>query len=382
MYHYGLTIREYREKMGWTQAQLGNVWPRSNGDRGVSSDYVSLVETGKRAIDDISVLRQLCTILNIPLWKMGLSEYDPFNETEIAMHSLVDMNALCELIQDTWYIRLYMPSEITEKKIKTLTGIFTNLLTTYPKLINNKDFVVLYAQVKRLQEVVYTERRDYTRSLKYSHSMLALAKKAGDILTESIAMTRVGVELLRDENREALDYLEKARDLSFVTSSKEVAAYCYTFLARGYATFGDEKRFIRAIDTALTLADSMKGLPITTKDHVYHAYSAIVEEKVNGLILFGKGKEALNELQETDRHAARENNTYLKMWLPLDYAQSFMLTNEIETSIQWLDTFYDGIKDYTSVRIHSTIGKHLEQLDNAGYANLPVVKRFKNKIHY
>ncbi len=219
---------------------------------------------------------------------------------------------------------------------------------------------MLYAQVKRLQEVVYTERRDYKRSLKYSHVMLELAQKSGDVISESIAMTRVGVELLRDENREAIDYLEKARDLSFVTSSREVAAYCYAFLARGYATFGDEKRFIRAIDTALTLADNMKGLPIATKDHVYHAYSAILEEKANGLIVFGKGKEALNELQETDIYVAKENNTYLKMWLPLDYAQSFMKINEIETSIKWLEAFYDGIKDYVSVRIHSTIGKHLE----------------------
>ena len=71
MYHYGLTIKEHREAKHWKQNQLANVWPKSNGDRGVSPDYVSLVETGKRQIDNTTVLRQLCGILDIPLWKMG-----------------------------------------------------------------------------------------------------------------------------------------------------------------------------------------------------------------------------------------------------------------------------------------------------------------------
>ena len=190
-------------------------------------------------------------------------------------------------------------------------------------------------------------------------------------------MTRVGVELLRDENINALDYLERARDFSFVASSKEVAAYCYTFLARGYATFGDEKRFIQTINTAITLADSMKDLPVTTKDHVYHAYSAILEEKANGLMLFGRGKEAYDGMQEVNMHATREDNTYLKMWLPLDTAQSFMLMKDIEASVKWLEIFYSGIKDYPSKRIHSTVEKHLKQLDDLGYANLAAVKSFR-----
>jgi len=274
-----------------------------------------------------------------------------------------------------------MPTDITEKKIIFLSNIFTNLLNNNSIFLNNNDFLVLYAQVKRLQEVVYTERHDYEMSLKCSYDMLKQAKQAGDIISESIAMTRIGVELLRNENKDALDYLEKARDLSFATSSKEVAAYCYSFLARGYATFGDEKRFMQAINTAITLADNMKGLPVVTKDYVFHAYSAVLEEKSNGLILLGRGKEAFSELHEIDVQIAKENNTYLKMWMPLDYAQSFMLMNEIETSIKWLEAFYDNIKNYKSARIGNTVERHLENLENLGYANLPTVKSFKNMYY-
>jgi tetratricopeptide (TPR) repeat protein len=294
---------------------------------------------------------------------------------------MIHMNSLFETIEDIWYIRLNMPIDITEKKIMSLANIFTNLLNNNPRLLNNNDFLVLYAQVKRLQEVAYTERHDYEMSLKYSYEMLEQAKNAGDRISESIAMTRIGVELLRDENKDALDYLERARDLSFLTSSKEVGAYCYSFLARGYATFGDEKRFMQAINTAITLADNMKGQPVVTKDYIFHAYSAVLEEKSNGLILLGRGKDALNELHEIDVQIAKENNIYLKMWMPLDYAQSFMLMGEIETSIKWLETFYATIKNCKSARILSTVERHLDQLDKLGYANLPVVKSFKNMYY-
>ena len=57
---------------------------------------------------------------------------------------------------------------------------------------------------------------------------------------------------------------------------------------------------MQAINTAIALADTMKGLPVVTKDYVFHAYSAVLEEKSNGLIVLGKGKETLAELQEID----------------------------------------------------------------------------------
>lgn len=78
-YHYGLTIREGREKLKMTQAQLAEKWPQAGGGTGVSVNYVSDVERGIKNITDPQTLRRLCNILQIPLWKMGLSDYDPFN---------------------------------------------------------------------------------------------------------------------------------------------------------------------------------------------------------------------------------------------------------------------------------------------------------------
>jgi len=360
-----------------TLSQLASKWPSQEGN-GVNVRYVQDVEAGNKQVTKVETLRKLASLLDIPLWKLGLSEYDPFDEGAVSTQPFIDLHSLSELIEDVWYIRLHMLGDITEKKILSLSHTFTNLVSHNARLLNNKDFLVLYAQVKRLEEVVYTERHHYELSLKQSYAMLELAKQAGDIKSECIAMTRIGVELLRDENKEALDYLEQARDLSFLTSSKEIGAYCYSFLARGYVTFGDEKRFMQAINTAIALADTMKGLPVVTKDYVFHAYSAVLEEKSNGLIVLGRGKETLAELQEIDGQIEKEHNTYLKMWLPLDYAQSFLLMGEIETSMTWLEAFYTSIKNYQSARLYSKVESHLAQLDESGYANLPVVKRFKD----
>lgn len=83
-YHYGITIREGRESLKMTQSQLAELWPQAGGGTGVSVNYVSDVERGIKNITDIKILRCLCEILHIPLWKMGLSDYDPFNPQQIA----------------------------------------------------------------------------------------------------------------------------------------------------------------------------------------------------------------------------------------------------------------------------------------------------------
>ena len=50
---------------------------------------------------------------------------------------------------------------------------------------------------------------------------------------------------------------------------------------------------------------------------------------------------------------------------------------DVEASVEWLEIFYQGIKDYRSKRIHATVKKHLKQLDDSGYANVQAVKIFR-----
>lgn len=59
-YHYGITIREGREKLKMTQAQLAEKWPQPGGGLGgVSVNYVSDVERGIKKITNPRTLRSL-----------------------------------------------------------------------------------------------------------------------------------------------------------------------------------------------------------------------------------------------------------------------------------------------------------------------------------
>src|SRR5690348_9878634 len=135
-YHHGQMIKEYRIAKKMTLAQLASKWPSK--EIGVNTRYVQDVEAGNKQITNMETLRKLASLLDIPLWKLGLSEYDPFDEKNISIPPFIDMNSLYELIEDIWYIRLNMPNDITEKKIVSLSNIFTNLISNNSRLLNNR----------------------------------------------------------------------------------------------------------------------------------------------------------------------------------------------------------------------------------------------------
>lgn len=376
-YHYGKTIREYRMQRGLTLSQLAEQWPSK--ETGVTSRYVSDIERGIKHIGDTEVLRKLASILDVPLWKFGLSEYNPFQDGTGYAPVKFDSEAIEESLQNLWLVRQIISLNIFSDKVHKFSILFDKQLKYDASIKTNKDFLRLYAHRKRLEEAVYTEMHDYRMSLKCAYDMLALANSSGDSIAQAIAYTRIGVELLRDENRVAMEYLQQACDISLCLS-KEVRAYCYEFLARGYMIFGEYRQFERAINTAITFGECMQGQPVITKDYVFHAFSAILAEKSDGFIQFGQSSQVLAMLPEIEKQCSLENNNYLKMWIPLDYAQGYMLQGEIEESISQLYMFYDRIKSYNSKRIYRKVEKHLNELDALGYGMLPVVQDFKKML--
>src|SRR5437899_2975112 len=112
-YHYGLTIKKYREMRNISQQELAEKWPRSDGGLGVSWQYVQLVEYGKRKITDVYVLRKLCDMLEVPLFEFGLSDYDPFNTSLVPGGGVKLYNETLDLaealIHQTFAMRRYAP---------------------------------------------------------------------------------------------------------------------------------------------------------------------------------------------------------------------------------------------------------------------------------
>jgi transcriptional regulator with XRE-family HTH domain len=375
-YHYGQTIREYREKKHLTIAQLAELWPNED-NTGVTRGYVSDIERGVKHISDVSLLRSLAKILDIPLWKFGLSDYNPFSE-EID-DSAMDLDTLEELIQDLWLVRQSVPFTLFENKVTKLLNIFKKKIFIYPNIKNNKSYLMLWSHSKRLEETVYTEKHNYTQALMCAKSMLELATLSGDKKAQAIAYTRVGVELLRDDDKGAMDYLIRACDMA-LSLSKELRAYCFAMLARAYAQFGNQGLFEKYINVAVNCGSSIAGRAVAYQDYIFHAYSAILEEKSNGYILFGEGEKALKSLSDVEREIRREHNSYLDIWIPLDYAQSYMLLENVEGSLNYLQVFYENALEYQSDRLISRVIGHLNKLEVKGYGNVPVVKDFEEMI--
>jgi transcriptional regulator with XRE-family HTH domain len=78
----GRVNREYRERAGMTQSELAARWPRHarfGGGEGVSWKYIQDIEQGRKHIEDQATLPKVCALLTIPLWCVGLSEYDPLS---------------------------------------------------------------------------------------------------------------------------------------------------------------------------------------------------------------------------------------------------------------------------------------------------------------
>ena len=131
-YHYGQTIKAYRQKGGMSQATLAEYWP----GHPVNIRYVQFVETGKRTIVDQDTLRQLSHLLNIPLWQFGLSEYNPFTPQDLpgrGEHLFQETLDTAEhLIQKTWYLRRIAPISEAEESAQYLSSLFQNFLTSQP----------------------------------------------------------------------------------------------------------------------------------------------------------------------------------------------------------------------------------------------------------
>lgn len=376
-YHYGQTIREYREKKQMTIVALAEQWP-SKEHIGVTRRYVSDIERGVQHIQDISTLRELARLLDIPLWKLGLSEYNPFQE-EPDVESFFNLDSLHELIEDTWYIRLTpLPITLIQTKIEKMYTIFYSLIKIDHHITSSRQFMRLYAQALRLKAVLLVEQQHYTEALALYHAMLEIGKELQDDLLLSFAYSRIGVELLRTSRPDALPYLTTAKDIS-LSQSKELIGFSHAMLARGYARFGNIDQFNKTIAIAINYSQGMQGQHIVTKDFIYHSFSGILEEKSNGLWLL-RQKGMIDIIADIEKNIALEQHDFLKMWMPLEHAQAYLLENEVEESIRELNGFYDNISEHGSKHVLQHAKRHIDDIIALGYSNVSCVKNFQEMI--
>lgn len=354
-HHHGTTIKEAREKLGMTQARLAEVWPKDDGGIGVSVGYVQLVEAGKRNIDSDYTLRRLCDILLIDHWRFGLSEYDPLHPHQLSRSK--------RLIDETLDLAEYSirrfedsyrtaPLPVAAADAKQLHDLFEYIQQHQPPPIQHeKRFLRLYIQTLNLDGIVYIGYEEYEKALQIFRKMNKVAEQLGEPTWMAHSLLAIGIELHRagylsrqagDASdwdmflREAVQYLEAARDFTFNTS-KHVAAFVHAYLARVYGTTGDDYHFERAIDTALHLAPCGYG---DGTDFVYHRLSGILAEKSYGFLDLGLPEKTLAMRKEIEEQIRKDQNTRLNAWIHLDWAKAYRMQGKMEESVKEAHDLY------------------------------------------
>jgi tetratricopeptide (TPR) repeat protein len=363
-----MTIRAFRLRLAWTQAQLAERWPGSP----VNPQYVQRVERGKKRIADHEMLRRLAELLDIPLWRFGLSPYDPFSPHHLpgqGEHLYAQtLEAVECLIRQTWALRsaALMPNAAEcLRRLNTLFDHFERELAPPSRL--ESSFLRLSAQVQRLNAVEAVECCDYPAALRGYVGMRRTAERLGEPATLAIALMSIGAELERGARKpQALDYLERARDASF-GAGKHVAAFVHAYLARAYASVGDATRFERAAETAERLVEGLGAAYGDGTDFVYARPSSVLTERSWGYLALGQPEKALALRERIAGQIERDRDLRLRAWIPLDWARAYLRLGEIGASVAAARAFVTRTQRMGSPHAAAQAHRLLCELAQAGH---------------
>ncbi|HLX58069.1 MAG TPA: helix-turn-helix transcriptional regulator [Ktedonobacteraceae bacterium] len=385
MYHHGTTIKEFRLLRGMTQEDLAALWPRSSGGVGVLPRYIQDIEYGKKHVDDPATLRQLATLLHIPLWRFGLSEYDPFHPQDLPGHGKSlhheTLDTVECLIQQAWNLRCAARLVDAEKCITRLNSLFTYFHENIPLPLRLETrFQLLYAQVQRLNAVTSLEQQLYDEALDTYGRMYETAKQVNDASLLALSLMSQGTEFeRRGEKNVALSRLENARDISF-SASKHIIAFVHTYLARVYASLGDKLRFERAIHSARTMANSFNMNYGDGTQFVFGRVSSILAESSYGYLELGEPQKTLDLRTEIEPQIRSDQDVRLETWIHLDWARAYQMLGQVEESINEGQTFYRRAAAMRSPHAISQAKKLLRSLEKNGYANIHAVQDFREQL--
>jgi len=346
--HYGMVVKKSRERQRMTQARLAALWPKDNGTTGVSVGFVRLVEAGKKRIESERTKRGLCDILSIEPWRFGLADYDPENPSWVPQHRrLLDQTLdiaeyTIRRFEDSYRTSPLPKAAADARQVHTL---FEYIKLHQPLSIQDeKRFLQLYAQSLSLDGLICIGYEQYDAALHTFQLMHQVAEQLGEPAWIAHALLAIGIELhrtgylLRQAGHpsdwsiyfhQAIQHLEKARDVTFHTS-KNVAAYVHAYLARAYGSVGDAYHFEQAIDTACTLASTTYG---DGTDFVYHRVSGILAEQSYGFLDLGQPTRTLELRPEIERRIQADENSRLGTWIHLDWARAYAMQGQVEESV-------------------------------------------------
>ncbi len=119
----------------------------------------------------------------------------------------------------------------------------------------------------------------------------------------------------------------------------------------------------------------------TDTDYVFHRKSGILAERSYGYLEIDEPKKTLDMQKEITRQIDIDNNTWLRAWIPLDWARAYLMLNEIEKSVEEARKFFYRASKLQSPHTISRAYDHLITLEEAGYADVKAVQDFRDELN-
>ena len=362
---FGGLVKAYRRQRGWTQEELAERW-------GHTSSYVSQVEGGRRKLDSASQVVRLADLLDIPSEKLeAIGKGLPQRKIKAASAKEADSAILQMLLEPgrdmvklAYMVWLADQHHGIEENLRDWTFKLDQALTSYHgEFVKPAQQLLAYAHLMRGRMAF--DRLDFAAASGHFVETADLGQELND--TDMIALgMSYQADVLRKRGRHetSLRCFEAAKPYVAV-ASLDVQGKHYAQVARAHYLFGDEQKFLQAINPALEIAEQMK-------DSVMNLFSLdeVLCEQAAGFTRLGKPGKALEIFKQTDQlrpfRPLREQGSYT-----LEKALAHLYIGDLNQGIKFSLRGLQLASEYRSKR-------HIRRMDET-YNRLRVLPIGKDK---
>ena len=345
---FGRLVREYREQMGLSQEEVAERW-------GYTREYVSLIERGKRKLDQIEQVYRLADILQIPherldaigkgLPQRKIEPQHPSEGDDALFQALLEpAQATVKLSRLVWYTD--NETMTIAERLHTLNERLEDALTKYRgRFVKPTQQIMAYAH-EMLGEMAF-DQLSFSEAYGHFQEMFDLGEELADHDIIALAMTRQA-DLLRKKGRyEAAFRRFQAAEPYASHASKYVQGFRWQILSRAYSTNGDSASFEKAISNAQEIVENAS----TTLDTVSHRLDLVqvLQERAQGYTMLWQPEKALEIYQQTDVlrpfRSLRDQGSY-----SIVKAQAFAYVGDLEQGIKYAIKGVELARAYHSKR--------------------------------
>jgi transcriptional regulator with XRE-family HTH domain len=327
---FGKLVKSFRAQRGLSQDQLAEKW-------GHTRQYVSQIERGKRKLEKWEQVMRLADILDIPQEKLeaigrGIPEKKiEAKEPQQADNAILQMllapgRDMVRLSYLTWVAD---QQPVIEESLRNLIYHLDQALVSYHGEFM-KPAQQLLAYAHQMMGKIAFDRLDFAAASGHFSEMIDLGEELHDPDIITLGMTLQG-SIFRKRGRfeHALQCFNATKPYADIASAGTQGVR-YNLMARLYYDSGDEQGFIRAIHSALEIAEHMKDSIAGLANDF--SLDEVLQEQASGYTELWRPEKAIEIYQETDRlrsfRPLRDQGAYI-----INKAQAYLQLEDLEQGI-------------------------------------------------